>query len=200
MTRPSLTLATRFTLLRILLVPVFILCVLYYAAGHREGHPSELLRMAAILVFAAASLTDALDGRLARARGEETVLGTYLDPIADKALLLSAVVVLSSDQGGAFERFPLWFPVLVISRDAVLVLGVALIHILGGHVIVRPTLVGKLATVAQMASVGWVLLGLTFPSVRLLTAVAGGLTLLAGVQYVRQGSRFLNVEPRPAGT
>ena len=198
MTRPAVTLATRLTLLRILLIPVFIVCVLSYAAGSRAGDPRTSLRLAAVSVFAVASLTDALDGYLARVRGERTTLGACLDPIADKALMISAIVLFSTDLGGAFARFPLWFPAIAIAREAVLVPGIVLLRILHRPVEIRPTVSGKLATIAQMAAVGWVLVGLTVPPVRFLAGVAACLTLVAGVQYVLQGIRLLVPAQRTA--
>lgn len=194
-----LTLANRVTILRILLIPGFVLAVMYYGAGHRAGSPNELWRIAAVFIFGAASLTDGLDGYIARSRDQKTVLGTYLDPIADKALLVSALIVLSVGSGNAFEELPLWFPVLVISRDTVLIIGVLLIHFLGGHIAVRPSALGKLATATQMIAVGWILCRFNVPPASLFVMAAGGFTLLSGIQYVWRGSRFLNVAQSPAG-
>jgi CDP-diacylglycerol--glycerol-3-phosphate 3-phosphatidyltransferase len=190
-----LTLANRLTLLRILLIPVFVVLVLAYAAGCRQGRPSEIQRVSAILAFAAAALTDALDGYVARSRRQQTQLGAYLDPIADKALLLTAILLFSFDLGDAYERFPTWFPVIVVARDVVLVGGIALLQLLRKPVAIRPSILGKLATLTQILAVVRVMVGFPIARVATLAAVAGAITILAGIQYVRRGLRVLGSAP-----
>ncbi len=191
MSPARLTLANRVTLLRILAIPFFVLTVLYYAAGYRRGEPRDILRVISVLIFVGTALTDALDGYLARSRGERTVLGSFLDPIADKTLLVSTLVLLSCDLGGAFHRLPLWFTVLVISRDLVLVAGIVLIHLIDGPVPIRPSLTGKAATFFQMVALAWILVRLDPGPLRWLVGTAGFFTLASGFQYVLRGSRLL---------
>ncbi|MCX7007962.1 MAG: CDP-alcohol phosphatidyltransferase family protein [Kiritimatiellaeota bacterium] len=156
--KPKLTLATKVTIVRIMGVPVFIALLVYYLIGLRNGEDIALERTLALVVFAAVALTDALDGYLARSRNEVTDLGRMLDPIADKALLLSGLVLLTRPSLPALApHIPVWFTTLVISRDVVLILGSFLVHELAGNVTVQPRISGKLATVFQMATIIWVL-------------------------------------------
>ena len=129
-------LANWLTTLRILLIPVFVTLLVY-------RHPNY-----ALLVFCLASLTDLLDGYIARSRGSQTRLGAFLDPVADKLLLTSAFVTLTY-----LKVIPFWITAVVVSRDLVLSVGVLVIHVAGGTVHPNPSIVGKLSTVFQMATV-----------------------------------------------
>jgi cardiolipin synthase len=129
-----LTFANQLTLLRMLLIPAFVILVIY---GHFGW---------ALLVFGVAGLTDALDGLIARWSGQNTSLGAWLDPMADKLLLLSTFVVLSIPGLGLANRLPIWLTVLVISRDVVIVLTVAIINLAVGPRTFRPSVFGKIAT------------------------------------------------------
>jgi cardiolipin synthase len=190
--RVKLTLATRVTLARILGIPVFVLLMIYYAMSLRAGRPDEYLRVAALAAFLLIALTDALDGFLARRRGEVTALGAVLDPLADKSLLLSAVIVLTRPGLPALQpQLPVWFSVIVISRDAMLVAGFFLIRHFAGAVKVRPRRAGKLSTFLLIAAVTWALADGPAAPFRWLCALAAGVTLVAGLQYVVDGIRQL---------
>jgi cardiolipin synthase len=130
----SLTLANQLTILRIMLVPVFVLFVVYGYLG------------AALLTFAVAGLTDALDGYLARRAGQRTSLGAWLDPMADKLLLTATFIVLTLPGIALTNHLPLWLTVLLISRDIVIVGVVAIVNLAVGPRTFRPSLWGKLAT------------------------------------------------------
>ncbi|XHR28034.1 MAG: CDP-diacylglycerol--glycerol-3-phosphate 3-phosphatidyltransferase [Chthoniobacteraceae bacterium] len=190
-----MTAANKITLLRILAIPVFVTLAVYYGSGVQVGHPREWQRVAAIAVFALAAASDALDGFVARHFNQRTRLGLILDPLADKGLLLSAIVTLSFSNW--HYEFPLWFPILVVSRDAVVVLGALLIHHFNGKVAVRPSWTGKTATVLQMAAIIAAMLQLnqlSFPPFTWmsgLVAAAGLLTLVSGIGYVIDGIRQL---------
>src|SRR5437016_9552543 len=112
-----------------------------------------------------------------------------LDPIADKGLLLSGIISLSISNWSTgdqhYGKFPAWFPVLVITRDAVSVVGSAVLHILNGPVRVRPSWTGKVATVLQMAAIAWVMLQLRVLPLIYVVAAAGLFTLISGMIYVR---------------
>jgi len=101
----------------------------------------------AITVFLLAALSDGLDGYVARRYNQRSSLGVILDPIADKGLLLSGIITLSISNWSQVDlhygKFPAWFPVLVITRDAVILIGSAVLHILNGTVRVRPSWTGK---------------------------------------------------------
>jgi len=187
-----LTLATKVTIVRIMGVPVFIVLLVYYLIGLGRGENIWPERMLALTVFALIALTDALDGYLARSRNEVTDLGRILDPIADKALLLSGLILLTRPSLPALApHIPIWFTVLVISRDGVLILGSTLVHVLAGTVKVQPRMSGKLATFFQMATIIWVLIGGAERQFNWFVGVAAVLTALSWIQYVVDGARQL---------
>src|SRR5215204_2390455 len=113
-----MTTANKITILRILLIPFFVVQVLYYV---KAGH--ELHRLLAILCFAIASVLDGVDGYIARHYNQRSELGAILDPLADKLLLVSAVVVLSFDHEPYLETIPLWLTGIIIGRDVLMVVG-----------------------------------------------------------------------------
>jgi len=157
-TLPSITLATKITILRILGVPVFVVLLIYYLASIKSGEPVDGYRQAALALFILVAATDALDGYLARRRGEVSRLGTILDPIADKALMLSGLIMLTRPSIPQLEpHIPLWFTGLVISRDVFLVVGSLIIHYFAREVKIKPHLTGKIATALQVVVIAWVL-------------------------------------------
>ena len=124
------------TLLRIILVPVIVILLI-------QG-----LFLKALIVFVVAALSDALDGFLARILHQQTALGAYLDPIADKALLASSFVTLS-----VLHIIPGWLTVIVISRDFIILLGISVLSIMSISVKIRPTFVSKITTALQLITV-----------------------------------------------
>ena len=190
--KPKLTLATKVTIARLMGVPVFITLLIYYLIGLSNGENLWLERTLALVVFAAVAATDALDGYLARSRNEVTDLGRMLDPIADKALLLSGLVLLTRPSLPALApHIPVWFTTLVISRDVVLILGSFLVHELAGNVTIQPRISGKLATVFQMATIIWVLIGGAERQFNWFVGAAAVLTALSWIQYTVDGARQL---------
>jgi cardiolipin synthase len=129
-----LTAANQLTLLRILLVPVFALCMLYGLAGW------------ALVTFAIAGLTDALDGLIARSTGQATTIGAWLDPVADKLLVATMFVMLTVPGLGMPQRVPLWLTVLVLSRDIVIVATVTVVNLAIAKRTFRPSILGKIST------------------------------------------------------
>lgn len=186
---PAMTTANKITLVRLLLIPVFVVLGVYYGDSVQRRQPEELLRLAAILVFLVASVSDGVDGYLARHYNQRTKLGAILDPIADKGLLLAGLLTLTFSDWG--YRLPLWFPVLVIARDMVIVAGSLGLHFLNGDVHVRPRWTGKIATVFQMAAIVWVMLQLKFASPLVPVTLAGVFTLLSWIGYMTDGIRQL---------
>jgi cardiolipin synthase len=148
-----------------------------------------------LLVFAVAAVTDGLDGLTARVFRQYTTLGTYLDPAADKLLLLTAFVTL-----GIQELIPSWLAVIVITRDIVILSGIALLTILGREFQPNPSILSKITTVAQIISVIIVLTG--FQVQRLAQAhiqepifwFAASITILSGFQYIYRGLGLLQEE------
>src|SRR5690349_5795865 len=148
-----MTTANKITILRILLIPFFVVQVLYYV---KAGH--ELHLLLAILSFATAAICDGVDGYIARRYNQRSELGAILDPLADKLLLVSGIVVLSFDHHPYLETIPLWLTGTVIGRDMLLLIGLVVIQMVVGKVDVHPRILGKVATVLQMVVVLWILL------------------------------------------
>jgi CDP-diacylglycerol--glycerol-3-phosphate 3-phosphatidyltransferase len=198
MGRPLMTTANKITVIRILMIPVFVTLAIYYGESIQEGNPQDWMRFTAIAVFLLAALSDGLDGYVARRYNQRSSLGVILDPIADKGLLLSGIITLSisnwSQVDPHYGKFPAWFPVLVITRDVVIVTGSLLLHVLNGKVRVRPSWTGKVATVLQMAAIAWVMLQMRIPPLIYIVYAAGFFTLVSGVIYFRNGLRQLSAE------
>jgi cardiolipin synthase len=130
----NLTAANQLTILRMLIIPGFVILLLY---GYRGW---------ALTSFLIAGITDLLDGLIARRTGQKTTLGAWLDPMADKLLLVTMFVMLTLPGIGLANRLPLWFTVLVISRDVAIVLTVAVVNLAVGPRTFRPSIYGKIAT------------------------------------------------------
>jgi cardiolipin synthase len=130
----NLTAANQLTITRMLLIPAFVILLLYGYQGW------------ALVTFFAAALTDLFDGLIARLAGQKTTLGAWLDPMADKLLLVTMFVMLTLPDIGSANRLPLWFTVLAISRDVAIVLTVAVVNLAVGPRTFRPSILGKIAT------------------------------------------------------
>ena len=174
-----LTLANRLTILRILMTPVITVLLLYKHVG------------AALALFVLAGITDALDGFAARSRGQRTTLGMVLDPVADKLLLMSVVIVLS-----VLKELPWWFAIIVVSRDVILIGGAFILYMFVGRVSLPPSWLGKLTTGFQILTVLLAMLDNFVPSLRCavfpVAVVALACTIGSGLQYVYRGSRLLS--------
>ena len=185
-----ITLASKVTLARILFIPVFIALVINYLLGIQAGAPDSTLRWWAFGLFLAIATTDALDGNLARARNEVSALGRMLDPLADKFLLLSAIILLTRPELPELSpQIPVWFAALVIVRDVLLALGYIVVRRLAGDAHIQPRWTGKFATVLQMAAVLWVLAQFKEANFIWLLYLTGFFTVLAGLQYAWDGRR-----------
>jgi cardiolipin synthase len=195
---PLMTTANKITVVRILMIPVFVTLAIYYGESIQENNPQDWMRFTAITVFLLAAISDGLDGYVARRYNQRSSLGVILDPIADKGLLLSGIITLSisnwSQVDPHYGKFPAWFPVLVITRDAVILIGSAVLHVLNGTVRVRPSWTGKVATVLQMAAIAWVMLQIHILPLIYVVFAAGLFTLVSGMIYVRDGVRQLSAE------
>jgi cardiolipin synthase len=178
-----MTFANQLTIVRILLIPVFVLLSIYYGKGVENGTPQEWQRLAAIAVFILAAVTDGLDGYVARHWNQRSKLGAILDPIADKGLLITAIITLSLSNWN--HAFPLWFPVVVIARDAVILIGCGIVYFLDEKLEVKPSWLGKGATATQMVAIAWIMLQL--PHYLVSVYLAGIITLLSGVDYIARG-------------
>src|SRR5213594_4482231 len=178
-----MTTANKITVVRILMIPVFVTMAIYYGQSIQRGEPLEWQRFTAIAIFLVAAVSDGLDGYIARRYKQRSALGAILDPIADKGLLLSAIITLSisnwSDIDPDYGSFPTWFPVLVISRDAILFVGAGVLYLLIGKVHVKPNWTGKVATVLQMIAIGWVMLQLRLLPLLYVVVAAGFFTAVS---------------------
>ena len=179
-----MSLANKISILRILLAPAIVACLVYY-------HPDrDWLRFLALGFFVVGMVSDALDGLIARTQNQQSQLGTLLDPIADKLLILGTLISCSVIRGlPVWMRIPAWFNLLVITRDALLVTGSIVIFAMQGRWHVRPSRLGKWATFVQMLVIPTVLLGL--PATLPLIGLAATLTVLSAISYVRLGVRVL---------
>ena len=182
------TVANQLTLLRMLLIPAFIVLVVEGELGW------------ALAIFATAGVTDGLDGIIARRAGQKTTLGAWLDPMADKLMLVSAFVVLTLPNLGLANKLPLWLTALVISRDVGIVITVAIINLAIGRRTFEPSIFGKLATVVYIVTVSAAMLfnylGYPSPLVSFCIYVSLGITLLSGFHYVWLVSRLLGQPAR----
>jgi len=170
------------TVSRILLIPLFVIFML-----------RDMTHLA-LMVFTYAAISDGLDGLLARYFNQRTVLGAYLDPLADKLLLISAFVLLAT-----LKMIPVWLTVLVISRDVLIMLGFAIFAVIDVRVEAKPTIISKWNTVSQLLTVFLVLMEPTFSGAilvkRTLFWITGALTTLTGFHYVYVGLNILQEAP-----
>jgi cardiolipin synthase (CMP-forming) len=191
-----MTTPNKITICRICLIPFFVMMALYYGRSVAHGAPQEWMRWTALAIFVVAAASDGVDGYIARRYNQMSRLGVILDPIADKGLLLAGIVTLSISNWQ--YEFPVWFPVLIISRDIIIVGGVVVLYLLNGSTKVRPSLMGKSATVAQMVAIGAVMLftgyswktnvaGVTVTLLDIPMLVAGFFTLVSGISYIGGG-------------
>lgn len=185
-----MTTANKVTILRILLIPFFVVEILYYVRNGDEIH-----RLLGILCFAIAAILDGVDGYIARHYNQRSELGAILDPLADKLLLVSAVILLSFDHAPYLHGVPLWLTGTIIGRDSLLLVGLLVIQMTVHKVSVRPRFLGKLATVLQMVVMLWILLKWDERWLQTLSLSAALATGISGLLYVFDGSRQLSAHP-----
>jgi CDP-diacylglycerol--glycerol-3-phosphate 3-phosphatidyltransferase/cardiolipin synthase len=188
----NVTVATKITVVRILMVPVFAGYAVAYGVSVAAGEAQEMHRWIALGVFVLAAATDGVDGWVARRFDQKSELGAFLDPIADKFLLLTGVVTLALvDWGEDGWRLPLWFAAVVFLRDAMILMGIGWLYTKGLKFRITPHWIGKWCTVAQMVALGWVMLRVFPVSPVWPCAVAAGLTVISAGLYLRQGVGIL---------
>lgn len=184
------TIPNGITLLRLAAIPFFALAVV--SSNHQL----------ALAIFLLAGVSDAVDGLLARWLGMRSLLGSYLDPIADKALLVTAYVVLTWPNPGVVT-IPLWLTVLALSRDVLIVLVALTLYLAAEVRSFPPSLWGKITTFLHIVTVGVVLLAnvTPVPEAALLGCfyAALGFTVLSGVDYIRRAANQLESLHRGGG-
>lgn len=189
-----MTAANSITLLRILLVPLFAWALLYHNESHAEGYTGPGWYWAAVTLFAVAAASDGIDGWVARHFRQKSQLGRILDPIADKLLLVTAIVLLGTVGVSGLGKLPTWFPILVVSRDLILVAGTLLVGtMLHNYHFVRPHWTGKICTFLQIAVVAFGLLLPTHPLAKGFLILAGLMTLVSLAVYLTRGWKLLHV-------
>jgi CDP-diacylglycerol--glycerol-3-phosphate 3-phosphatidyltransferase len=194
-----MTTANKVTILRMLLIPFFVVEALYYVKTGKEE-----FRLMAILAFGIAAICDGVDGYIARRYNQRSELGAILDPLADKFLLVSGIVLFTFNNAPYFGSIPLWMTGTIISRDLIILIGMVVIQMTVGKVKVRPRIIGKIATVFQMISLIWILLQwdillrpLWFWIWTLGAAICTG---ISGLLYVWDGMKQLAAHPSSSAT
>jgi len=165
--------------MRIVIVPILITTIIY----------NQYLY--ALFLFVIAAVTDLLDGLFARLTNQKTALGTFLDPLADKFLLMSSFILFS-----AYGWIPKWFAVLVISRDIIVVIGCFLLYMITNTLKVEPVFLGKVAIAFQLFILAYVLLNINMiilpPVHEIFFILSATLTAVSGFQYIYKGFKLTN--------
>ncbi|MGA2464067.1 MAG: CDP-alcohol phosphatidyltransferase family protein [Thermodesulfobacteriota bacterium] len=167
------------TLIRVLLIPLFVIFIINKLFGW------------ALITFAVAGITDGIDGMIARITHKRTELGAYLDPIADKLLLIAAYVTLA-----IIEILPSWLAVIVVTRDVIILLGFLVFILLNYRPKIQPSLVSKVTTFFQISTILLVLMAGYAPVFKQLSSIAiygtTLFTIVSGSHYIYVGTRILN--------
>jgi len=176
--------ANKISTFRILSVPFFIASLVYYSPQR------DYLRFVALGIFFLAVISDAVDGYIARISKQQSKAGLVLDPLGDKLLLVSAFICLYLiDEFPMGVRFPLWVTLIVVSRDALILLGAVVVYMVKQNIDIYPTRWGKLTTIFQMSSVMAVLMQWRFSCI--LWWIAVFFTVISGIDYVMRGFKIL---------
>ncbi len=174
-----MNLPNKLTITRILLIPVFTILLI-------NGY-----KFFAIVTFGLASITDALDGIIAKARDQRTRLGFFLDPIADKLLINTSFITLA-----IMKLIPNWVAIIVMSRDVIIVLGVMAIFMVDEKLIICPTFISKSTTTAQMVTILIALLNQWAPKLSLVlwfsVWITAFLTIVSGLHYIFLAAGIFN--------
>lgn len=167
------------TILRILMTPILVILILQRRLDAATG------------LFAIAAVTDALDGLIARRFNQKTKTGAILDPVADKFLLTSAYLTLST-----IDFIPAWLTILVISRDVIIVAGIIILFLFQNGVEIRPSIISKATTVFQILTILLVMvhhhIGIITSGIPLVYWTTAGLTVISGLHYMAVGVTLLN--------
>lgn len=175
--------ADKLTLLRILLIPLFV-----YLAMSSRVYPDRITYAFLVLFFAV--ITDFFDGLVARLKNEKSPIGEIIDPLADKFLLLTAFICLS-----LLKRLPVGVVYIFVSRDIIILLGVAILYILRIEIKISPSIWGKLTTFFQMLTALLSLIDIFQGTLffKVIYYIAGVFTIISGGDYFLRGVKALNV-------
>lgn len=193
----AVTIPNIITIARLILIPVFVVFACLYSNRLSSGETALYYRWVALIVFVVAALSDAVDGYIARHYHQDSPLGRALDPVADKLLMLAGILTLSLTNWT--PPLPVWFAILVVTRDVLIVLTVIFLHFRNGAVVISPVKSSKWCTLFEFSCIGWALLD--FRSVErplileILVGAATALCLFSAVQYLQEGVRQLREGP-----
>ncbi|MDD5772759.1 MAG: CDP-alcohol phosphatidyltransferase family protein [bacterium] len=163
--------ANTITIIRILIIPGFIISLVNYIGGN------DTYRIFAVVLFSVASLSDFLDGFVAKVFNQETELGRFLDPVADKMLLISAFVMLV-----VVKLIPVWVAIVVITRDVIILFGCIIIYLILDDIEIKPRILSKITTFIQMVTIFFVLV--RNPFARYLWFATAIVTTISGLDYI----------------
>lgn len=177
-----LNLPNSLTIARIVIIPLFIIAVIYKRYDY------------ALYMFIVAALTDTLDGFIARLTNQKTALGTFLDPLADKFLLITSFIVFSMN-----GWLPKWLTITVISRDVIVITGWVLVYLITHTSNVKPTVTGKAAIAMQLILLCYVLLDINVGFLpndiqNVLIWLTAALTIISGLHYIYRGFKLTDAE------
>lgn len=182
MVNSAFNIANLLTISRLIIIPVFVILVAYSYKG------------LAFFFFLAAGITDLLDGIIARVKDIKTPIGTFLDPLADKLLLVSAYFLLSLPQLKLANRVPLWITIIIIFREIIIVLGAFSVQTVTGKFRIVPSIPGKITTDVQLGTMFFMLLfnylERTFFIIPWLLYITAGLTIFSGLHYIYRGTKM----------
>ncbi|MFH1692341.1 MAG: CDP-alcohol phosphatidyltransferase family protein [Candidatus Omnitrophota bacterium] len=180
-----MTFANKITLFRIISIPFFVASLVFYTPQ------KPYLKIVALSIFLLAAVSDIIDGYIARTKRQRTKAGAILDPLADKALLITAFIFIYRVSKIYFAvSLPLWVLLIVISRDTIILIGSCIILITHPGVHIQPTRWGKLTTFLQMATIVCIILEFKFsPFIWWPAAI---FTSISGIDYIRLGINTLN--------
>lgn len=196
-----MNLANKLTIFRIILVPIMVVFAYIPINGDVYGIAIPMLIMEAIFIIA--SITDKLDGYIARSRNQVTTFGKFLDPLADKILVLSAMVILVE-----MGKLPAWIPIIVLAREFI-VSGFRLIAVEKGGVVIAASVWGKIKTFTQMIALisAFVDIGAFFSFINgglsgvyliinivtsVMMLVSTIATIFSGIDYIWKGRKILS--------
>ena len=169
------------TLTRIIIIPIFITSVIYRRYDY------------SLYLFVTAAITDMLDGLFARLTNQKTAIGTFLDPLADKFLLVTSFIILSS-----YGWIPGWLTITVISRDVIVITGWFLLYLIFGTLKVEPSVLGKITMWAQSLLIAYVLVNINLSISRNLPSlflwITSGITILSGLHYIYRGLKLTHAD------
>ena len=196
----KLSLASRITIFRILLIAPFVILMLQINDPTLSPVARDAMRYVSIVIFLVMAISDAIDGYLARVKKQVTKLGAFLDPIADKLLMTCACLLLASERGHV-ENFmlPPTVVVLIIGKDLFLLIGFTIVYFITSQIHIAPVFIGKLATALQLSMVTGILIAPEVSGIlpgwiwflRILWWSAAGTAILATLIYIRNGSRYI---------